>query len=55
MASTAGSAISSTRERIRPWGSAFEDALRREQHAPERHSAEEVGLQQAVLDEDVIW
>ncbi len=51
----AGSAIGSTREQIRPWGSAFEDALRREQHAPERRSAEKVGLQEAVLGEDVIW
>ncbi len=52
---TAGSAIGSTREPIRPWGSAFEDALRREQHAPERRSEEKVGLQEAVLGREVIW
>ena len=51
----AGSAISFTRKLIRPWGSAFEDALKREQHAPERRSAEKVGLQEAVLGGNVIW
>ncbi len=51
----AGSALRSTRERGRSWGSAAVDARCCEQHAPERRSEEKGGVQEAVLNEDVVW